>query len=55
MGGRTYTELGIMATPGKERSSQVMKGGQSGTFTLCGCINCFTEEFISCITYIIKH
>lgn len=38
------TKLGTMTNPGE--------GGQKGTYTLFECINCFTEELISCITYV---
>lgn len=38
----------------KEKQFSIIKGDQRRTFTLFECINCCTEEFILCVTYIKK-
>lgn len=38
----------------RKKQFRAIKGGQRGTFTLFEGVNCFTEEFKSCVTYVKK-
>lgn len=54
MDGRDISKTGCSGYPWRREKQFSTIKGQKGTFTVCGCFNCFAEEFISCITNVKK-